>query len=778
MAGFTTKISSSLEEIGKLVADNLVSMVIAETGSGKSVSIPPYLGDMAPQDMKFQVFTVVPTVQAALNLYRVQSQHFNHPSLGYAANSVVAYNKNTRLVYATYGHLRRQLIRNMQSEKERTGGLSILFHPFEMDILIIDEVHMSKDDITIILGIWDYFYERLLPYFQTNQISYPRLVMMSATPRKMEIRSFPRYSVWPVIPPSVVEPSHIKIFYHDNDKCLKTSNYFEEVAQVFLKLHQQYSLREYGDVLIFAPGEHEIRSIVREIKSFEIENLIILIAHSSLPQEEMEPVFLKSIPGFRKVIVSTNIAESSLTIEGVGIVISVPLEKIVRENLSGGTVLVTATTTRASLIQQAGRAARTLPRGVCYRMLTEASYMNDRIVYANLIPEIDRIPIHKIILELLSAAIDPFSINLTVVESRIRFSKAMLYQLALVEGPNQDIVTSRGFFVQGTTLSIQNSTALYNALKYEVPAIGASRKIGSSLITVLKDWKEQDIRMLRYGIVVAICLLDSYENGYFWLPKSDKMPVRDDGTAWTMVEYIKEHFAKFIEHDDLTTMLKLYLDYIAYTNKKSRLHEKTKKWAMANNIRHPVWKNFLRVLTRTSSYVEETFGWNFRGMSTELLDIIAIVRVLHPALVDAYQSNRYEKSGKGYFNKTNEAFLGTRRIFEIPTSNIIYGLVQHSIQQGGSSRTYLDVVIPDPLPPKLMEEEQENLSTIGFMKPLNITTRAVSSTILERFAQQERERLQNTTAAPTLAPLQLPVTVQGKDFQNALLARASQLLRK
>ncbi len=132
-----------------------------------------------------------------------------------------------------------------------------------------------------------------------------------------------------------------------------------------------------GDVLVFLPGAAEIRrveSMLRAEVAFLPSSFILHLAplYGALSQADQDAAIRPSSPGHRKVVLATSIAETSLTIEGVRVVIDSGLARVPRFSpRSGMTRLQTQRVSRASADQRRGRAGRTAP-GVCYRLWAEA----------------------------------------------------------------------------------------------------------------------------------------------------------------------------------------------------------------------------------------------------------------------------------------------------------------------------------------------------------------------------------------------------------------------
>jgi ATP-dependent helicase HrpB len=127
-----------------------------------------------------------------------------------------------------------------------------------------------------------------------------------------------------------------------------------------------------GDVLVFLPGAGEIHRVEEMLREAELPaGVRILPLYGNLPQSAQDEAIAPSPPGRRKVVLSTSIAETSLTIEGVRVVVDSGLMRVPRFSpRTGMTRLETVTVSRASAEQRAGRAGRVAP-GVCWRMWPE-----------------------------------------------------------------------------------------------------------------------------------------------------------------------------------------------------------------------------------------------------------------------------------------------------------------------------------------------------------------------------------------------------------------------
>ncbi len=134
---------------------------------------------------------------------------------------------------------------------------------------------------------------------------------------------------------------------------------------------------ESGSLLVFLPGMGEIRRVERRLQEAEVgAEVLIAPLHGELPQEDQDRAIAPAPPGYRKVVLATSIAETSLTIEDVRVVVDAGLLRVPRyDPRTGLTRLDTIRVTRDSADQRCGRAGRLAP-GLCLRMWTSVDHQS------------------------------------------------------------------------------------------------------------------------------------------------------------------------------------------------------------------------------------------------------------------------------------------------------------------------------------------------------------------------------------------------------------------
>jgi ATP-dependent RNA helicase DHX8/PRP22 len=187
----------------------------------------------------------------------------------------------------------------------------------------------------------------------------------------------------------------------------RESDYLDAALTTVMQIHLSEPM---GDILVFLTGQEEIDTaceiLYERMKALGpgVPELIILPVYSALPGEMQSKIFEPATPGSRKVVVATNIAETSITIDFIYYVID---PGFVKQNAYdpklGMDSLVITPISQAQANQRAGRAGRTGP-GKCFRLYTEAAYQSEML--PTTIPEIQRQNLSKTILMLKAMGIN------------------------------------------------------------------------------------------------------------------------------------------------------------------------------------------------------------------------------------------------------------------------------------------------------------------------------------------------------------------------------------
>lgn len=334
-------------------------VLAAPTGSGKTTQVPQMLLDagLADRPVARQIVVLQPRRVAARTVAaRVAFER------GVALGQEVGYqirfddqtSLGTRICFVTEGILLRWL----QDDRALSHVAAVLFDEFHERNLL--------SDVALALA------KRL----QETQRPDLLLAVMSAT---LETQPLAEYlarrenAEGPLTPcPVVVAEGRLHpietryIQFHDERPASEQAA--DAVAAIC-------AAGDEGDILVFMPGKSEIDSTLNALRSAGIqERLALLPLHGELPPDDQDRAF--AAHPVRKVVVATNVAETSVTIDGVRHVVDSGLARVARYDAARGIhTLVVEQISRASADQRQGRAGRTAP-GTCHRLWTESGHLN------------------------------------------------------------------------------------------------------------------------------------------------------------------------------------------------------------------------------------------------------------------------------------------------------------------------------------------------------------------------------------------------------------------
>uniref|UniRef100_A0A8C4E276 DEAH (Asp-Glu-Ala-His) box polypeptide 34 n=1 Tax=Dicentrarchus labrax TaxID=13489 RepID=A0A8C4E276_DICLA len=373
------------DRIVELVRLHPVVVVAGDTGCGKSTQVPQYLLSAG--------FNHIACTQPR----HICRYHLNSSVEGQGIEQVTFVGHQirfettrttaTKLLFLTEGLLLRQI--------QQDGTLA------QYEVVIVDEVHERHLHCDFLLGV--------LRCLVTDRPDL-RLILMSAT---INIKLFSDYfGSAPVLQvPGRLFP--IQVIYQPIPPEEQPSRSEKLDPRPYLRIlqgiDQRYPLEERGDLLIFLSGVAEISTIQEacQVYATHTGRWIVLPLHSTLSLAQQDKVFDIAPPGVRKCIISTNIAETSVTIDGVRFVVdSGKVKEMSFDPKAKMQRLQEFWISRASSEQRKGRAGRTGP-GVCYRLYAESDY-DAFAPYP--VPEIHRVALDSLILQMKSMCLgDPLS---------------------------------------------------------------------------------------------------------------------------------------------------------------------------------------------------------------------------------------------------------------------------------------------------------------------------------------------------------------------------------
>lgn len=329
-----------LSEIMSALQSSPQVLLHAPTGAGKSTWLP--LQILKYGGLPGRIIMLEPRRLAAKNVaYRLAQQLGEEPgqTVGYRMRAESKSGPDTRLEVVTEGILTRML----QQDAELTG----------VSLVILDEFHERSLQADLALA--------LLLDVQQGLREDLKLLIMSATLDNQRLSA--------LLPSAPAIVSAGRSFPVDRSyQPLSSHERLEDgVANRVKRLLNEQS----GSLLLFLPGVGEIHRVLERLQGEVASDTDLCPLYGALPLNEQQKAIQPAPAGRRKVVLATNIAETSLTIEGIRLVVDSGLERVARFDVKNGlTRLVTQRISQASMVQRAGRAGRLEP-GICWHLFAK-----------------------------------------------------------------------------------------------------------------------------------------------------------------------------------------------------------------------------------------------------------------------------------------------------------------------------------------------------------------------------------------------------------------------
>uniref|UniRef100_A0A0E0LTX7 RNA helicase n=1 Tax=Oryza punctata TaxID=4537 RepID=A0A0E0LTX7_ORYPU len=464
------------DELLKAVEEYQVIVIVGETGSGKTTQIPQYLHE-AGYTAKGKVACTQPRRVAAMSVAARVSQEMGVKlghEVGYSIRFEDCTSEKTLIKYMTDGMLLREFLGEpdlasysvvmVDEAHERTLSTDILFG-------LVKDISRFRPDLKLLISSATLDAEKFSDYFDSAPIF------------KIPGRRYP------------VEVHYTKA---------PEADYIDAAIVTVLQIHVT---QPPGDILVFLTGQEEIETIDEILKhrtrglGTKIAELIICPIYANLPTELQAKIFEPTPEGARKVVLATNIAETSLTIDGIKYVIDPGFCKIKSYNpRTGMESLLINPISKASANQRAGRSGRTGP-GKCFRLYTSYNYMHD--LEDNTVPEIQRTNLANVVLTLKSLGIhDLVNFDFMDPPPSEALLKALEQLFALSALNSRGELTKTGRRMAEFPLDPMLSKMIVASEKYkcsdEVISIASMLSVGNSIFYRPKDkqvynsWKETD----------------------------------------------------------------------------------------------------------------------------------------------------------------------------------------------------------------------------------------------------------------------------------------------
>ncbi len=589
MATLELSITSELPAILELIHSNNVSVLTAPTGSGKSLGVPA-----AAAAAGYKVFVSVPTRMAAENLAsaikidvlsnfitgfvtgRDKSQKKSDDKSAASAHIV----EGSNIIYFTAGVLKLQMLECF------SNGKCIKDIDF-CTLLVIDEYHLSILDNEIIVALY------LEAVTQGRKV--PKLVFMSATPKSFE--QLTKLGLAPVSKNIEVKRNvPVTLIYNETDYNgnVATPQLYKDIANKVFSYHRQNTIPN-KNILVFCPGLRELNMVEDGIKHLEgklqatqpttrVAPYEIYRAHGNMSEQVLTKMLDTSSLGVRKIILSTNVAETSVTLPTISLVVD-----SMRENVMNGNRLTLSFISKDSALQRMGRTGRTVAEGKCIRMCTKAAF--DKLG-EHRTPECLRVDLSNYIIELSAKGLPP---------------DVLLKVLGPEDG---DVVRTTRNNIQ-TCISILVSLGMLSVetretFRRDSVSVEAADTITATPIGLFASKLTLDSRVSRFlyeqkkkfSFNVLASMIDSYTYPYyFFVPPKEVLAEKGENRN----DYIAAKFQKYLGVTDIHTLFNIWNDLV--TNVTISLNKPAGKeldtWCQNNSMNKVKVREMLSTLHNT-----------------------------------------------------------------------------------------------------------------------------------------------------------------------------------
>ncbi|XP_014768060.1 probable ATP-dependent RNA helicase DHX35 [Octopus bimaculoides] len=437
-----------------LVETYPVVVIVGHTGCGKSTQVPQYLLEAGWTGQRYKIAVCQPRRVAAVTLAKRVSEERGTmlgDEIGFHVRFDQCYDaETTSIIFLTDGMLIREIFSDplltkysvimVDEAHERTQHTDIL-------IGLLKKILARRKDLRVIIASATLDAAEVKNFFNTNLTDNPKLD--TATILSIEGRGYPvdiHYAIDPL------------------------PNYVQATVETILKIHHN---EVPGDILAFLTGQDEVETVVHQLiqearrMGQDVKmKMKVLRMYGSLPASEQLKVFDRTAKTTRKIVVATNIAETSVTIHGIVFVVDCGFVKLRAYNAETGVEsLITVPISQASADQRAGRAGR-VRHGKTFRLYPESEYNK---LSAATVPEIQRSELSPVILQLKALGVKNvlrFNFLSAPPAMNMLHSFELLYALSALD-EDGDLTTPLGMNMAEFPLSPMFAKMLLTAADFE-----------------------------------------------------------------------------------------------------------------------------------------------------------------------------------------------------------------------------------------------------------------------------------------------------------------------
>jgi ATP-dependent RNA helicase DDX35 len=426
------------KELLYVLEKNNVTIIMGETGCGKTTKIPEYLFKASNS---YKIAHILPRKIATITVAQRVAKNMNitlGKEVGYSVRFDYNYSENeTRIRFLTEGMFIREVLLDPLLKQynviiiddchERTINCELIFG-------LLKKIFQKRPELKIIISSATLDYECYLNFFNKDSNFTSDIFLVTGRPYTVEI-------------------SYLDI---------PVKNYILSAVLTASQIHRN-NPKNSGDILVFLPGMEEINLFIEYAMNSGLDrsDVLLLPLCAGLSVDKQLQVFGPTPHNKRKIVIATNIAEASVTIENIAFVIDSCLVKMkFYSSKTDSDALFIIPASKFSIDQRAGRAGRTRP-GKCYRLITEQSYSQ---LYVMTNPEILRNNLREYVLRLKSFGIKDINKFQTLTEpDRNTISRALetLYFLGILDDKTN--LTDLGRKVSDIPIDVRLAVSLFKA---------------------------------------------------------------------------------------------------------------------------------------------------------------------------------------------------------------------------------------------------------------------------------------------------------------------------
>lgn len=539
-----------------------IVVVGAETGSGKTVC-----SSIAIAEVGMSCMVTIPLTVATKAIHTFISENaLNKDEVGYACHGDVHYKDNALIKFVTTKHGFNCVKRVLANNKKFLAGKPFKgirkFH--DKFVFVLDEAHHTTQEN---MGTFKLACKAL------KLGLLKKLVVMSATLGNMNFSGFRTTNL-------IAEGRSFQIDTFFNTSDINFSDPKRMASEVIAKFDQVYNGRD--NILIFVPGASDVEGIVAELDARRNPNMVVCGLHGQVDSSESDESVAVRTDGKIKVVVSTNVAESALTIPDIDVIIDTCIQKTPHSASNGcGTTLVTELAPQDKLTQRKGRCGRT-KKGKYYPLITRHTW---DILRSCDLSDMERIYPYEMVIELLAEDLDAQDM---LEISDIKYANIInkLVRLDLVDTSMN--VTTMGNSISKFPYAIENAVVAY---KLQQLAMNPE----NNLIVLL----------------TAICmsaLEGSGGSSFFFIPKEERMAKQS---------YTEMRFGHLKGESDFETYINIFSEMFDYANSNATptkhvdkvCAEYAKNSSMNNKLLKKTRKCFLKLanMLYNGSYRDRDF---------------------------------------------------------------------------------------------------------------------------------------------------------------------------